>query len=96
MMNDSAENGEELFENDREVEFAELSGEAQQLRRRIEAIKESAIKNHEAAAREKELQDEIMKYRGGISEYDDSIVRSLIDRVIINQNGTTEVIIKAL
>lgn len=95
MMNDSAENGEELFENDRENEFAELSGEAQQLSRRIEAIKDSAIKSHEAAARVKELQDEIMKYHGGITEYDDSIVRSLIERVIICQKGTIEVIIKS-
>ena len=94
MMNDSAENGEELFENDRETEFAELSGEAQQLRQRIEAIKESALNSHEAAARIKELQTEIKKYRSGITEYDDSIVRSLIEKVLINQNGKMEICFK--
>lgn len=96
LMNDCTENGEELFENDREIEFAELSDEIGQLSRRIQAIKESSIKDVKVLERVQALHSEIMKYYGGIAEYDEAIVRNLIERVIINQNGTIETILRSI
>ena len=94
LMNESLESGSDLFSDGRESEFAELSAEIDQLSKRIEAIKETAIRDESSVERVKELQAELLKHRGGISEYDESVARSLVDRVVIHQNREVEVVIK--
>ena len=94
LMNESIETGSDLFSDGREGEFAELSAEIEQLNRRIEAIKESALRDESSAERVKELQTELAKYRGGISEFDESVVRSLVDRIIIHHDKEVEVVLK--
>ncbi len=94
LMNESLESGSDLFSEGRESEFAELSAEIDQLSKRIEAIKESAFRDESSVERVKELQVELLKHRGGISEYDESVARSLVDRVVIHQNREVEVVIK--
>lgn len=94
LMDESLESGSDLFSEGRESEFAELSTEIDQLSKRIEAIKESALRDESSVERVKELQAELLKHRGGISEYDESVARSLVDRIVIHQNREVEVVIK--
>ena len=94
LMNDCTKNGEELFENDREIEFAELSDEVNQLCRRVQAINEATINDNASASRIRVLQDEMAKYHSGITGFDDSLVRSLVEKVIVYNSGAIEVVLK--
>ena len=77
----------------REAEFKELSDEMGQLKAQIEAIKETAQANTEnGEERLLRLNRKIEDLEKGITDYDDSVVRQIIECVRIHKDGKAEII----
>lgn len=77
---------------DREEEFKNISEEIESLKARIKALEERDERNEERERKVGVLEETIEKRKGELTEYDDSIVRQMIECIKVKSNGTIEVI----
>ena len=90
LVNESIGNGEDM--EVREAEFKEISDNIARLKRRIEAIRESQNKGVSSASRLQEIQDIISNRISHNDQYDDTIVRQMIECVRVYHDGRLEVV----
>ena len=82
--------GEEM--ESRESEFKAISDEIKQLNSQIEAIKETMESDEDFEDRIRQISEKVDKIQNGMAEYDDTMVRQMIECVRIYSDGKTEVI----
>ncbi len=75
-----------------EDEFKGISDQIEQLNRRIAAIQESIHKDGSRQARLEEIQSIIAKRGANETQYDDSIVRQMIECIKVHNNGKVTII----
>ena len=75
-----------------EDEFKSISDQIEQLNRRIAAIQESIHKDGSRQARLEEIQSIIAKRSANETQYDDSIVRQMIECIKVHRNGRLTII----
>ena len=75
-----------------EEEFKEISNQIEQLTRRIAAIQESARGDATRQARLEEIQDIIARRTTNETQYDDSIVRQMIECIKVHGDGRLTII----
>ena len=75
-----------------EDEFKGISDQIEQLNRRIAAIQESIHKDGSRQARLEEIQSIIAKRGANETQYDDSIVRQMIECIKVHRNGRLTII----
>ena len=75
-----------------EDEFKGISDQIDQLNRRIAAIQESIHKDGSRQARLEEIQSIIAKRGANETQYDDSIVRQMIECIKVHNNGKLTII----
>ena len=75
-----------------EEEFKEISNQNEQLTRRIAAIQESARGDATRQARLEEIQNIIAKRSANETQYDDSIVRQMIECIKVHSDGRLTII----
>ena len=90
LVNKSVQNGEDIESN--EDEFKEISEQIDQLRRRITAIRESQQENGKLQERLEEIQATIDERENHREEYDESIVRQMIECIKVFKDGKLLVI----
>ena len=75
-----------------EDEFKDISDQIEQLNRRIAAIQESIHKDGSRQARLEEIQNIIAERNANETQYDDSIVRQMIECIKVHRNGRLTII----
>ena len=91
MVNETLASGGDI--ESRDAELKEIAKEIDQLTARIEAIKQAARSNPASGeARLKEITQKIDSWEKAPIQYDDSIVRQLIECIKVYKDGTIEVI----
>ena len=75
-----------------EEEFKGISDQIEQLNRRIAAIQESIHKDGSRQARLEEIQNIIAERNANETQYDDSIVRQMIECIKVHRNGRLTII----
>ena len=75
-----------------EDEFKGISDQIEQLNRRIAAIQENVHKDGSRQARLEEIQSIIAKRSANETQYDDSIVRQMIECIKVHRNGRLTII----
>ena len=75
-----------------EEEFKEISNQIEQLTRRIAAIQESIHKDGSRQARLEEIQNIIAERNANETQYDDSIVRQMIECIKVHNDGKLTII----
>ena len=75
-----------------EDEFKGISDQIEQLNRRIAAIQESIHKDGSLQARLEEIQSIIAERNANETQYDDSIVRQMIECIKVHRNGRLTII----
>ena len=75
-----------------EDEFKGISDQIEQLNRRIAAIQESIHKDGSRQARLEEIQNIIAERNANETQYDDSIVRQMIECIKVHRNGRLTII----
>lgn len=75
-----------------EDEFKGISDQIEQLNRRIAAIQESIHKDGSRQARLEEIQSIIAERNANEAQYDDSIVRQMIECIKVHRNGRLTII----
>ena len=75
-----------------EDEFKGISDQIEQLNRRIAAIQESIHKDGSRQARLEEIQSIIAERNANETQYDDSIVRQMIECIKVHRNGRLTII----
>ena len=75
-----------------EDEFKGISDQIEQLNRRIAAIQENVHKDGSRQARLEEIQSIIAKRSANETQYDDSIVRQMIECIKVDRNGRLTII----
>lgn len=90
MINEAVAEGKSIDDN--EGEFKELSGEIAQLNSRVETIKELMAHDESAKERLKSINAKVEELKDGITEYDDTIVRQMIECVKVCKDGKIQVI----
>lgn len=90
IVNESVKNGEDIESH--EDEFKELSSEIEQLQRRIKAIEESEFRDVDREQRLLQLQEAIQERELHRTEYDDHIVRQMIECIKVYPEGRLLVI----
>ena len=75
-----------------EDEFKDISDQIEQLNRRIAAIQESIHKDGSRQARLEEIQSIIAKRSANETQYDDSIVRQMIECIKVHSDGRLTII----
>ena len=75
-----------------EDEFKGISDQIEQLNRRIAAIQENVHKDGSRQARLEEIQSIIAKRGANETQYDDSIVRQMIECIKVHRNGRLTII----
>ena len=75
-----------------EDEFKGISDQIEQLNRRIAAIQESIHKDGSRQARLEEIQNIIAERNANETQYDDSIVRQMIECIKVHNNGKVTII----
>lgn len=90
MINEAVAEGKSIDDN--EGEFKELSDEIAQLNSRVEAIKELMAHDESAKERLKSINAKVEELKDGITEYDDTIVRQMIECVKVCKDGKIQVI----
>ena len=76
----------------REDEFKDISDQIEQLNRRIAAIQESIHKDGSRQARLEEIQNIIAERNANETQYDDSIVRQMIECIKVHNDGKLTII----
>lgn len=77
MVNESLQNGEDV--ESREEEFKSISEEVEAMKRRIEVIRQSEQDDEKLAERLETIQKTIAEREANKNEYDDSIVRQMVE-----------------
>ena len=90
LVNESVRNGGDIETH--EEEFKELSAEIDQLKKRIQALEESESSDIDRERRLSQLQNIIVYRKQHCDEYDDSIVRQMIECIKIYSNGELQII----
>ena len=75
-----------------EDEFKEISENIEQLKRRIDAIRESQIEDGRLADRLEQIQNIIDQREENKDQYDDSIVRQMIECIKVHKDGKLTII----
>ena len=75
-----------------EDEFKGISDQIEQLNRRTAAIQESIHKDGSRQARLEEIQNIIAERNANETQYDDSIVRQMIECIKVHRNGRLTII----
>ena len=78
--------------DDNEGEFKEISDEIAQLNNRVSAIKELMTNDENAKNRLESINAKVEELKGGITEYDDTIVRQMIECIKVYDDNKIEVI----
>jgi len=84
MVNESIESGQGI--DDREDDFQAIAGEIDQLKSRIKAIQNSKNSDETTTQKLQTLQEILDKQKGHLDQYDDSIVRQIIECVKVHQD----------
>ena len=90
LVNESVLSGEGIEAH--ESEFMSLSQEAELLKQRIATIQESAANNDGAQSRLEQIQAIIAERENKRMEYDDSIVRQMVECIKVYPGGKLEII----
>lgn len=90
MVNESLHNGEDV--ESREEEFRSISEEVEAMKKRIEVIRQSVQEDNELNERLETIQRTINEREAHKDEYDDSIVRQMIECIKVYGDGRIEVI----
>lgn len=90
IVNESLANGGEI--DDHDAEFKEIHDQIEQLKRRITAIKEMELYQGEKEERVKQLQKIIDDREKNKFQYDDSIVRQMVECIKVYKEGKIKVI----
>lgn len=90
LVSETVAEGEEM--ESRESEFKAISDEINQLNCQIEAIKETMESDEDFEDRIRQISEKVDKIQNGMTEYDDTMVRQMIECVRIYSDGKTEVI----
>ena len=90
LVNESVLNGEDIEKH--ETEFRQITEEIERLKTRIQAIREAASGEGELQNRLEVIQNTISERRKKPLEYDDSIVRQMIECIKVHSDGTLTVI----
>lgn len=90
MVNEAIQNGRDIESS--EGEFKEISDQIEQLKKRIEAIQESQSGDSSYQERLNKIQDIIEHRAMHRQEYDDSIVRQMIECIKVHHDGKLTVI----
>ena len=90
MVNEAIQNGVDLESN--EDEFKEISEGIEQLKRRITAIQESQNEDSSVADRLAHIQVIIDQREEAKDQYDDSIVRQMIECIKVHKDGKLTII----
>lgn len=90
MVNESLQNGEDV--ESREEEFKSISEEVEAMKRRIEVIRQSEQDDEKLAERLETIQKTIAEREANKNEYDDSIVRQMVECIKVYRDGRIEVI----
>ena len=90
LVNKSVKNGGDIESH--EDEFKELSSEIDQLQRRIKAIEECEMGDANREQRLNQIQQTIQERESHKTEYDDSIVRQMIECIKVYPQGKLQVI----
>ncbi len=90
LVNESVQNGEDIESH--EDEFKAISDETEQLKRRIETIRESEAKDESYAERLKSIQNTIGQREMNRDVYDDTIVRQMVECIKVYKDGKIDII----
>lgn len=90
LVNESVSSGDGI--EARESEFMTLSQEAELLKQRIAAIQESTAKDNGEQNRLEQIQAIIAERESKCMEYDDSIVRQMVECIKVYPGGKLEII----
>ncbi|WP_322181499.1 recombinase family protein [Neglectibacter caecimuris] len=90
MVNETIQSGLDIESN--EDEFKEISENIEQLKRRIDAIRESQIEDGRLADRLEQIQNIIDQREENKDQYDDSIVRQMIECIKVHKDGKLTII----
>ena len=90
LVNQSVKNGVDI--EDYEDEFKEISTQIAQLEQRITAIRESETDSNEYEQRLQTIQTTISNRAAHCDEYDDTIVRQMVECIKVYKDGKIEVI----
>lgn len=90
LINDAVSEGRSIDDN--EGEFKEISDEIAQLNRRVSAIKELIANDESAKDRLESINAKVEQLKDGITEYDDTIVRQMIECIKVYGDKRIEVI----
>lgn len=90
LVSESVANGMDMEEN--EDEFKGLSGQIEQLNRRIDAIRKSESSDEDYQDRIRQIQATIDQRNAAHDTYDDSIVRQMIEYIKVHEDGRLQVI----
>ena len=90
IVNESMKEGEDVESH--EDEFKSISEQVEQLKARIDAIRKSATDDADLNVRLDEIQKKIDERAANKSEYDDSIVRQMIECIKVHKDGKLKII----
>lgn len=90
IVNQSVQNGDDMEQH--EDEFREITQEIDQLKERIKSIQEAALGEDERKARLELIQNTIAERNRKALEYDDSIVRQMIECIRVHEGGKITII----
>ena len=85
LVNESVKNGGDIESH--EDEFKELSSEIDQLQKRIKAIEETELRDVNREERLRQIQETIQERESHREEYDDHIVRQMIECIKVYPDG---------
>ncbi len=85
MVNESVESGKDI--ENYEEEFRNISEETEALKRRIDVIRKSEADDESVAERISQIQKTIAEREANKDEYDDSIVRQMIECIKVYRDG---------
>ena len=90
IVNESVQNGTDV--EDQEDVFKSIADEIEGLTKRIEAVKQAQLDSESRAQRLTQLQEKIEYHEQHKFEYDDSLVRQIIECIKVYHDGRIEVI----
>ena len=90
LVNESVSKGEDM--ESREQEFKEIADTIEQLKRRINAIRESQSNNSSVETRMMEIHSIMNEYLTNMDQYDDRIVRQMVECIKIYHDGRLEIV----
>ena len=89
IVNESVQNGTDV--EDQEDVFKSIADEIDGLTKRIEAVKQAQLDSESRAQRLTQLQEKIEYHEQHKFEYDDSLVRQMIECIKVYHDGHIEV-----